>query len=241
MERAHGHILLSGKGLTVDEPLLSTTVYMYGIFNSQVVLGNTTMNKLMSNSRNALNVMKRSGQRIYILENGLWRLLTMPSAFEMGLNSATWYYKLPKDTIRVRTFTSPDSRVIQLEVTSQKDAYMWAVSNHLLLGPEEVPTYQLEQTGKTLRVTGNHSATENYYPELTYALTVDKSFQVTDSTLFGGAEAELLVLAIEKTQKFSLLITGSIEDQSLVNTPLDFEKQKVNIWHSLMACYIILS
>lgn len=30
---------------------------------------------------------------------------------------------------------------------------MWAVSNHLLLGPEEVPTYQLEQTGKTLRVT----------------------------------------------------------------------------------------
>ena len=153
MERAHGHILLSGKGLTVDEPLLSTTVYMYGIFNSQVVLGNTTMNKLMSNSRNALNVMKRSGQRIYILENGLWRLLTMPSAFEMGLNSATWYYKLPKDTIRVRTFTSPDSRVIQLEVTSQKDAYMWAVSNHLLLGPEEVPTYQLEQTGKTLRVT----------------------------------------------------------------------------------------
>lgn len=224
MERAHGHILLSGKGLTVDEPLLSTTVYMYGIFNSQVVLGNTTMNKLMSNSRNALNVMKRSGQRIYILENGLWRLLTMPSAFEMGLNSATWYYKLPKDTIRVRTFTSPDSRVIQLEVTSQKDAYMWAVSNHLLLGPEEVPTYQLEQTGKTLRVTGNHSATENYYPELTYALTVDKSFQVTDSTLFGGAEADLLVLAIEKTQKFSLLITGSIEDQSLVNSPLDFEK-----------------
>lgn len=73
-------------------------------------------------------------------------------------------------------------------------------------------------------MTGNHSATENYYPELTYALTVDKSFQVTDSTLFGGAEAELLVLAIEKTQKFSLLITGSIEDKSLVNTPLDFEK-----------------
>ncbi|QQV79544.1 hypothetical protein JG559_10680 [Enterococcus faecalis] len=50
-------------------------------------------------------------------------------------------------------------------------------------------------------MTGNHSATENYYPELTYALTVDKSFQVTDSTLFGGAEADLLVLAIEKDPK----------------------------------------
>ncbi len=84
MERAHGHILLSGMDLKVDQPLLSTTVYMYGIFNSQVVLGNTTMNKLMSNSRNSLNVMKRSGQRIYLLVDEEWRLLTMPSAFEMG-------------------------------------------------------------------------------------------------------------------------------------------------------------
>ena len=69
MERAHGHILLSGSDLVVDQPLLSTTVYMYGIFNSQIVLGNTSMNKLLSNSRNALNVMKRSGQRIYLKKN----------------------------------------------------------------------------------------------------------------------------------------------------------------------------
>lgn len=66
MERAHGHILLSGTELDVAQPELSTTVYMYGLFNSQIVLGNTSMNKLMSNSRNSLNIMKQSGQRIYI-------------------------------------------------------------------------------------------------------------------------------------------------------------------------------
>ncbi|MEN2280462.1 hypothetical protein AAH975_14115, partial [Enterococcus faecalis] len=87
-----------------------TTVSMYGIFMSQVVVGNTTRNKVRSNRRNAFYVLKRSGQRIYILENGLWRLLTIPSAFEMGLKSATWYYKVQKDTIGVRTFTSADSR-----------------------------------------------------------------------------------------------------------------------------------
>ena len=93
MERAHGHILLSGSDLVVDQPLLSTTVYMYGIFNSQIVLGNTSMNKLLSNSRNAFECHERSGQRIYLKEQDTWRLLTMPSAFEMGLNSATWYTK----------------------------------------------------------------------------------------------------------------------------------------------------
>lgn len=120
MERAHGHILLSGTDLKMDQPLLSTTVYMYGIFNSQVVLGNTTMNKLMSNSRNSLNVMKRSGQRIYLLVDEEWRLLTMPSAFEMGLNSATWYYQLPEELIQVRTYTLPDTREIRLEVKGEK-------------------------------------------------------------------------------------------------------------------------
>ena len=120
MERAHGHILLSGTDLKMDQPLLSTTVYMYGIFNYQVVLGNTTMNKLMSNSRNSLNVMKRSGQRIYLLVDEEWRLLTMPSAFEMGLNSATWYYQLPEELIQVRTYTLPDTREILLEVKGEK-------------------------------------------------------------------------------------------------------------------------
>lgn len=120
MERAHGHILLSGTDLKMDQPLLSTTVYMYGIFNSQVVLGNTTMNKLMSNSRNSLNVMKRAGQRIYLLVDEEWRLLTMPSAFEMGLNSATWYYQLPEELIQVRTYTLPDTREILLEVKGEK-------------------------------------------------------------------------------------------------------------------------
>lgn len=120
MERTHGHILLSGTDLKMDQPLLSTTVYMYGIFNSQVVLGNTTMNKLMSNSRNSLNVMKRSGQRIYLLVDEEWRLLTMTSAFEMGLNSATWYYQLPEELIQVRTYTLPDTREILLEVKGEK-------------------------------------------------------------------------------------------------------------------------
>lgn len=237
MERAHGHILLSGMDLTVDKPLLSTSVYMYGIFNSQIVLGNTTMNKLMSNSRNSLNVMKRSGQRIYILDNGVWRLLTMPSVFEMGLNSASWYYKLDDDIIRIRTFTSPDSRMIQLDVTSEKNKYVWAISNHLLMGPEEKPTYTMEQNGNTLRVTGNQSPTEAYYPELTYELTMNSEFQVTDSQLLGVDDADLVILEVEKTEAFTLSIAGSLDGTCTTGEVLNFtdsEKQYLDYIDNLL-------
>ena len=82
MERSHGHILMSGQELIVDQPILSTTVYMTGMFNSQIVLGNTNMNKLLSNSRNSLNLVKRSGQRIYLKDGDQWRILTMPSVLK---------------------------------------------------------------------------------------------------------------------------------------------------------------
>lgn len=124
MERPHGHILLSGTDLVVDKPVMATTVYMYGIFNSQIVLGNTSMNKMMSNNRNSLNIMKKSGQRIYIKINNQWQLLAMPSAFEMGFNVAKWYYKLADDLITVTNYTSVEEHEIKLSIESKKGKNM---------------------------------------------------------------------------------------------------------------------
>ena len=50
-ERPHGHILLSGDNLKLGAKVMATTSFMYGIFNSHVVVGNTNMNKMMSNAR----------------------------------------------------------------------------------------------------------------------------------------------------------------------------------------------
>ena len=213
MERAHGHILLSGMDLKVDQPLLSTTVYMYGIFNSQVVLGNTTMNKLMSNSRNSLNVMKRSGQRIYLLVDEEWRLLTMPSAFEMGLNSATWYYQLPEELIQVRTYTLPDTREVRLEVKGEK-SYSWVVTNHLLMGPEEKATYKVSRQCNELKITGENSPTEEYYPKLTYYIESDNAFELTNDGQLFTRSADLLVMTFNDTTGFSLTIHGSLSGEN---------------------------
>ncbi|MGO4268821.1 cellobiose phosphorylase, partial [Paenibacillus sp. TAF58] len=58
VERPHGHILMTGDNARMNEQVLTTTSYMYGIFNSQLVVGNTSSNKMLTNARNALNVLK---------------------------------------------------------------------------------------------------------------------------------------------------------------------------------------
>src|SRR5690625_579156 len=86
VERPHGHILMNGQNHKLQENTLATTTYMYGVFNSQLVVGNTNFNKMITNPRNPLNTMKTSGQRIYVEIDGIYHLLTMPSAYEIVFN-----------------------------------------------------------------------------------------------------------------------------------------------------------
>jgi cellobiose phosphorylase len=214
MERAHGHILLSGSDLVVDQPLLSTTVYMYGIFNSQIVLGNTSMNKLLSNSRNSLNVIKRSGQRIYVKEQENWRLLTMPSAFEMGLNSATWYYKTPEDLILVTTYTVLDGREIRTTIQSKNGhSYSWAISNQFVMGAdEEVPTAVVTREQQVTITSAATSPVKEAYPELTYYLQTEQPFELVDDSLFlhENSDGALTILTFANQATIEYTIQGTL-------------------------------
>ncbi|WP_303753697.1 cellobiose phosphorylase [Enterococcus sp. S86.2] len=223
MERATGHILLSGTDLTVDKPLLATTAYMYGIFNSQVVLGNTSMNKLMSNSRNSLNVLKHSGQRLYVKEGENWRVLTMPSAFEMGLNSATWYYQLDDDLLTITTYTIANGREIRLNCHSAIGKnYTFALTSHLLMGAQETPTYQMTQTGNQMTIKPAASSPVNSeYPDLIYYMTMDTAFSVTDESLFGVESSDLQVVVLEDVSGFESIIQGTLTGADFVETKTD--------------------
>ena len=229
MERAHGHILLSGTDLSVDQPPLSTTLYMYGIFNSQVVLGNTSMNKLMSNSRNSLNTVKRSGQRIYLKKEDSWHLLTLPSAFEMGLNEATWYYKLPDDMIKITTYTVTDGREIRTVFSSENKKYTIAVSDHVLMNDEETPKAQLKKSDRLITVTGvDDSIIKTQYPELTYYLNVDQDYQLTDERIFGidTDKPELQILLLPPVSNFQLTIQGSLSGADFKEIHTDQQEQE---------------
>ncbi|WP_100010001.1 GH36-type glycosyl hydrolase domain-containing protein [Lentibacillus sediminis] len=222
VERPHGHILMSGNNHRVKKDTVTSNVYMYGVFNSQIAIGNTNMNKMLSNTRNPLNVMKTSGQRIYIEIDGCFRILTMPSMFEIGFNYARWFYKLDGDVIVVTNFTTVDSADIQLEVASEKgEAYRYLISNQVTMNNNEyeVPfDYESTRNGVVFSA-GAGAESVATYPELHYRLEVkDVSMQVKDgSYLTEGTEADdpsLIVLEIAPTAEWTLNIRGSLDEKT---------------------------
>jgi cellobiose phosphorylase len=235
VERSHGHILLSGDHLTVNEEIITTTSYMYGVFNAQVVVGNTTMNKLMSNTRNGLNVMKTSGQRIYVDTGVGYQLLTMPSMFEMGFNYARWYYKIEDDTLIITNFTAIQGSDVTLHVRSASGkAYRFIVTNQITMNEKEyeVP-FRMVVDGQTLTFKPTRDGfVSNYYPELTYHLHVDGAkMNITDETaLLDGAEvasSSLVVLELDETVEFTVAMQGKINGGELEHAKRDFDVEVV--------------
>ncbi|QFT90529.1 hypothetical protein FIU87_17945 [Bacillus sp. THAF10] len=230
VERPHGHIIMSGNNDKMTENVITSTSYMYGIFNSQLVVGNTSFHKMMTNARNALNVMKTSGQRIYVEVEGNYRLLTMPSLFEIGFNYTRWFYKTTDDIIVVTNYTVVDSPEIQLEVKSESGkAYRFLVTNQISMNNNElVVGYNMEQDGKMLKFTAvNGSDSKHRYPDLAYKMTLSGAeFTLSDeTTLAEGAvsgTASLVVLETEATQDFSITVHGLLHGEASEFIARDF-------------------
>ncbi|UOQ43995.1 cellobiose phosphorylase [Halobacillus salinarum] len=235
VERPHGHILLNGYHDSDPEGTFATTCYMYGVFNSQVVVGNSNMNKMMSNARNPLNIMKTSGQRIYIERDGQYRLLSMPSLFEVGFNYARWFYKLEDDLLIITNFTKAAQPQLQLEVNSVKGRnYRYLVTNQLTMNTNEyeVP-FELEQRDNVLVFRGSEGAdSRSVHPDLCYQLEVNGGdMRVSDESFLAdgveAGEASLVVLELEASSSWQLTIQGSLNGMLDKGQVLDFEKEKV--------------
>jgi 1,2-beta-oligoglucan phosphorylase len=137
-ERPTGHIMRSGRDLLPSDDILSVTAWMFGAFASQLAIGNTSFNTLLGVCRNPLNVMKASGQRIFIRTDVGWELLGLPSAFEMGPNSARWVYHGERHTLTVRVETSLDAPACRLRVDVERGGPIeLLVSHDVVLGASE--------------------------------------------------------------------------------------------------------
>jgi 1,2-beta-oligoglucan phosphorylase len=69
--------------------------------------------KLFSVSRDPYNITRASGLRMMIDAGGGWRLLTVPSAFEMGLSDCRWIHRLGSGTITVHAIASGEDPAMQ--------------------------------------------------------------------------------------------------------------------------------
>jgi cellobiose phosphorylase len=239
VERPHGHILMTGNNDRMNEHILTSTSYMYGIFNSQLVVGNTSFNKMLTNARSALNVMKTSGQRIYVELNGNYRLLTMPSIYEMGFNYAKWYYKMPDDTLVITCFTTVDTPEVYLQVTSESGTlYRYLVTNQVTMNNNEyeVP-FRIERDGDTIMFRADGSSlSASVYPDLCYRMQVSGAeLNVGDESMLADnmkpGEASLAVIELGASNSWSITVQGLLHGQMLPFVIRDAQSEIIRYRH----------
>ncbi len=135
--RRHGALVRSGEEMLPDEAILCATSWMHGVFGAQLTIGNTSFHKLFSVSRDPYNITRASGLRMLVETKDGWRLLTVPSAFEMWLSDSRWIYRLGERTITVSATVSGDEPAMQWRVTVEGEKCRFLVFGHLVLGEQE--------------------------------------------------------------------------------------------------------
>ncbi|XNQ63069.1 cellobiose phosphorylase [Alkalihalobacillus sp. 1P02AB] len=236
VERPHGHIIMSGHNDKLNDSVITSTSYMYGLFNAQLVVGNTNFNKLLSNARNHLNVSKTSGQRIYVQLKDTYQLLTMPSLYEIGFNYVRWYYKTAGEMFIITNYTSVDTPEVQLEFKTQSGkAYRYFVTNQVTMNTNEHDQpYHFTEKGNIITFkAAEHADSSNIYPNLTYRVRLaGAEFKLVDETaLVTNVEANsasLMVFDLEESNEWTMTIQGLLNGQELPfnETKLEIEKEK---------------
>jgi cellobiose phosphorylase len=175
-ERPHGHILFSGKAILPEDDTLSATCWMYGVFSSQVTVGNTSFNKCLSLARGNLNLLPSSGQRIFVRRGKGYELLGLPSAFEIGLSHCRWIYKGREETIIVTTQPSPDAPALFTEIRVEgDDKRQFLISHNVQMCTNEYESEAIlaviPQAGKILATPAADSLFRGTYPDAHYAIS----------------------------------------------------------------------
>jgi 1,2-beta-oligoglucan phosphorylase len=138
MRRRHGAILRSGTAILPDEATLSATCWMHGVFGAQLTIGNTALHKLFSVSRDPYNITCASGLRILVDRGEGWRLLTVPSVFDIGLNDCRWVYRLADgDEIAVHALVPAEDAAMQWDIAVSGKACRFTVLAHAIMGEHE--------------------------------------------------------------------------------------------------------
>jgi len=239
LERPHGHLLISGDILSGTERVFATTNWMFGVFQSHIVLGNTNIQKLNNDLRNPLNYRRISGLRIYLKDQNKLKLLAVPSLYEMGVNYAKWVYKLKDDTLTVRSFVKKDAFGTRLEVKSEKGLkYDFVLTNQLTLGDNEYirDIEGIVEGNKVLFKADNNDFVKSKYPELKYRYQSHEDVTIGDESLIFDQSYQqgLLVMSYKDKNAFTLDLTASFDD--LKDIDFNFEedhKAYIKFIHSL--------
>lgn len=251
-ERPHGHILMTNFDITkVPQGVVSSTNYIYGVFNCQLVVGNTTYNKLLSNHRGLLNVEKSSGQRIYIKVEDVYKQLTLPAAYEMDVSGSTWYYQIEEDVLIVNSFVVYNRPEIVLKVQSVNNRnYDFIVTNQLTAGPNEYENdIIITQEDNILQIYPSQDAiTKSFYPDLHFRMKLPKDCTITDDRYFFAENTStnhsLLSVMIPNRSNFDIVMQGYDNDKDipfLDNYDYPVQKEAYHKYYDNIICNFQIS
>ncbi|MGO9459405.1 MAG: cellobiose phosphorylase, partial [Rhodomicrobium sp.] len=223
MKRRHGTILRTGQSLLPDDALLSATCWMHGVFAAQLSIGNSAFHKLFSVSRDAYNIVRTSGMRILAEIDGAWRLLTLPSLFEMGLSDCRWVYRTAGRTIAVHAAASGEDAAMQWEIAVEGEPCRFLVSGHLVLGDRdfaEAGQVEVDEAAKRFTFRPDpDSLWGQHYPQAAYHLVTATPGAVealgSDELLYADGQPRggpYIALRTAPTRAFRFAVTGSMTD-----------------------------
>jgi cellobiose phosphorylase len=136
--RPHGHLLRSGASLTPDESALTSTAWMNGVFHSMVTQGHVSINRFLSTCHTYLGLFRSHGQRVFVETDSGWKLLGMPSAFEMYPDSCRWIYKHANGVIEVASSAPDDRHELQLSLSVKEGGPIrFLISHHVALNGDD--------------------------------------------------------------------------------------------------------
>lgn len=139
VQRPHGHILRSGEHLVPDETAMTSTCWMGGVFHSMLTQGHVSINRLLSTQRSLLGLFRSAGLRLFVQAPGQdWRLLGLPSAFEMQPQRCRWLYAHQGGVIEVAAEAGdqPDTMGLAVQVL-QGEPLCVRASLRLALGGDD--------------------------------------------------------------------------------------------------------
>jgi cellobiose phosphorylase len=221
--RRHGSLVRSGQELLPDETILCATAWMHGVFGAQLTIGNTSFHKLFSVSRDPYNITRASGLRMLMETKDGWRLLTVPSAFEMGLSDCRWVYQLAGRTVTVSATVSGDEPAMQWRVTVEGPRCRFLIFGHLVLGEQEFgPAGRVKIDSKRKRFTFQPDLNDRWgqqYPEAIYRLVTSTPGRVEtiggDELLYADGKRRsggYVAIRTKATNEFVFAIVGSMTD-----------------------------
>ena len=230
VERQHGHLLISGDLLAGEDKTFASTNWMYGVFSSHVVLGNTNIQKLTGDVRNPLNIHRISGLRMFVEMAGRYQLLATPNLYEMGVNYARWIYQLEDDQIIVTAHVKLKDYVHRVSFKSLTGkTYNVIAMNQLVFGDHEYQRdFNIAIDGQEAILTADNNAfVKEKYPNLKYKFVVSDGITFgKDDVLFGEEKGHgILSFKVDNKESFTIDIVATYDEFKAYQLDLKIDQQ----------------